>query len=380
VRRGGGELGLQRVCDLAELGGHLGGVGLVEDRPHQGGIRRGVDVVAGGLGELVVDGEGPHLGRAPLSFLPSRGALLPAERAAVGRLQVQGDIMFTSVLTSRWRRTGRAQPVDQRHGARGGVARAVCAVAAPGHVLTTASLVAAAAAAVLALAVPAGASTGAAQISPEHAGYTAAGAAMPAHWWQAEGNAKDSVGTDNGRLVGAGFGPGVLGPDQAFSFADGGQRVVFNKSGANPGRGDFTLAFDIKTTATHSQAVWEKRIACDSTGTPFWGFRMTGTIGFELFNGTAAVGPVSTTSINDGKWHQVVATRHLRTISLYIDGNLEATATSATTVNVTNDARMRAGVSSCDGIDGTHPFTGELDELMIFRTAFTQQQIQALGS
>lgn len=296
--------------------------------------------------------------------------------------------MFTSALTSRWRRTGRAQPVDQRHGARGGVARAVCAGAAGRHALTTAGLVAAAAAAALALAMPAGASTGAAQIRPEQAGHTATGAAMPAHWWQAEGNAKDSVGTDHGRLVGAGFGPGVLGPDQAFSFAGGGQRVVFNKSGGNLGRGDFTLAFDIKTTATVMPVgVWEKRIACNTNGTPFWEFSMVGppqqagaiTFGYGT---PPAANPnaTSTTRINDGKWHQVAATRHGRTVKLYIDGTLEATATSAATLNLTNTSPMRAGVSTCDGIDGTHPFTGELDELMIFRTAFTQQQIQALGS
>jgi len=40
---------------------------------------------------------------------------------------------------------------------------------------------------------------------------------------------------------------------------------------------------------------------------------------------------------------------------------------------------MRAGVSTCDGVDGTQPFKGELDELKIFRTALTQSQIQVLG-
>jgi hypothetical protein len=216
-----------------------------------------------------------------------------------------------------------------------------------------------------------------------------AAAPTPAHLWHAEGNAADSVGADNGTLVGAGFGPGVLGPDQALSFAGGGQRVVFNKFGGNRRRGDFTLAFDIKTTTTRNQAIWEKRIACNSDGTPFWDFRMgpgqiaqpprTGIIGFSLFTGQVDYFVDSTTSLNDGKWHLVVATRHGVTLSLYIDGDLEATTTSPTTVKVINDARMRAGVSKCDGIDGTHPFIGELDELMIFRTAFTQQQIQALG-
>jgi hypothetical protein len=205
--------------------------------------------------------------------------------------------------------------------------------------------------------------------------------------WHAEGNADDSVGADNGTLVGAGFGPGVLGPDQAFSFAGGGQRVVFNKSGGNRRRGDFTLAFYIKTTATHPQAVWAKRIACNSDGTPFWDFRTQrypagdadNTAQFELFNGSTPFHLDSTTIISDGKWHLVVATRHGVTLSLYIDGNLEATTTSPTTVRVINDARMLAGVSKCDGLDGTHPFIGELDELMIFRTAFTQAQIQALA-
>src|SRR5207248_1398836 len=65
-----------------------------------------------------------------------------------------------------------------------------------------------------------------------------------AHWWQAKGNAKDSVGTDNGKLVGVGFGPGVKGGnDQAFAFYGGAHQVVFNKTGGNRGDGDFTFSF-----------------------------------------------------------------------------------------------------------------------------------------
>jgi hypothetical protein len=220
-------------------------------------------------------------------------------------------------------------------------------------------------------------------IFPSGAGASAVSAPTPAHWWQAEGNANDSVGTDNGRLVGVGFGPGVIGPDQAFSFTGGAHQVVFNKTGGNRRRGDFTFVFDVKTTATVKQALWEKRIACDSNGTPFWGFRMQagGQANLEPFSARDFDnGVTSTAIINDGAWHQVAATRHGPTVSLYVDGQLEATGTSPATINVTNRAPMRAGVSKCDGLDGTHPFTGELDELMIFRSAFTQPQIQALGS
>jgi len=242
---------------------------------------------------------------------------------------------------------------------------------------TVVSLVAAAAL----LAVPSGAGASAAP----------APAPVPAHWWQAEGNANDTVGTgarpDNGTLKGTGFGPGASGTDQAFSFAGGGQQVVFSKTGGNRGTGDFTLSFDIKTTATVQQAVWEKRIACDTDGTPVWGFRMNGrgapagSVGFEYGTYPArGYSATSTTSVGDGAWHRVTVTRQAHTVMLYIDGTLETTTTSPATANVTNHARMRAGVSTCDGIDGTHPFTGELDNLMIFRSALTQPQIQALGT
>ena len=225
---------------------------------------------------------------------------------------------------------------------------------------------------------------------PSGAGASAIPAPAPAHWWQAEGNANDTPGTgarpDNGTLMGAGFGPGVSGTDQAFSFAGGGQQVVFNKHGGNRQRGDFTLSFDIKTTAaTVQQAVWEKRIACDTDGTPFWGFRtattgsLAGSITFEYGTPPPSYSATSTTSVSDGAWHQVAVTRHGRTVKLYIDGNLEATSTTPATAYLSNNASMRAGVSTCDGVDGTRPFTGELDELMIFRYALTQPQIQALG-
>ena len=160
---------------------------------------------------------------------------------------------------------------------------------------------------------------------------------------------------------------------------------MFNAGGGNRGTGYFTFAFDIKTTATVPQAVWEKRIACNTNGTPFWGFRMSGrgapagSIGFEYGTPPSNYDATSTTSVADGAWHQVAVTRHGVTVDLYIDGTLETTRTTPATVNVTNPAPMRAGVSECDGVDGTNSLNGELAELMIFRSALTQPQIQALG-
>ena len=206
----------------------------------------------------------------------------------------------------------------------------------------------------------------------------------PAHWWQAEGNANDSVGTDTGTLVGVTFGPGLYGTDQAFSFGGAADQVVFNKRGGNRGTGAFTFAFAIKTTATQEQAIWEKRAHCNSGGTSFWGFRMqpNGRVSFEAQNtvGQDYMNLGSTAAVNDGAWHRVTVTRQTTTASLYVDGQLQATTTTATTADITKDTRMRAGVSTCDGIDGTKALVGQLDELKIFRVALTQPQLQTLGS
>jgi len=207
----------------------------------------------------------------------------------------------------------------------------------------------------------------------------------PTHWWQAEGNANDSVGMDNGTLVGVTFGPGVSGADQAFSFSGAADQVVFDTVGGNPGTDAFTFAFAIKTTAaTQQQAIWEERAQCNSDGTSFWGFRLqpNGGVIFEAQNtvGQDVTDLGSTAVVNDGAWHWVAVTRQTTTASLYVDGQLQATTTTATTADISKITPMRAGVSTCDGVDGTGALVGQLDELMIFRDALTQSQIQALGS
>ena len=207
----------------------------------------------------------------------------------------------------------------------------------------------------------------------------------PTDWWQAEGNANDSVGTDNGTLVGVTFGPGVNETDQAFSFGGAADQVVFNTDGGNPGTGAFTFAFAIKTTAaTQERAIWEERAQCDSDGTSFWGFRMqpNGRVNFEAQNtaGEDYMNLGSTAPVNDGAWHWVAVTRQTTTASLYVDGQLQATSTTATTADISKTTPMRAGVSTCDGVDGTNALVGQLDELMIFGVALTQSQIQTIGS
>jgi hypothetical protein len=201
------------------------------------------------------------------------------------------------------------------------------------------------------------------------------------HWWQADGDAADAVGADDGTLMfGATFGPGVNGDDQAFAFGGIGEEIRFDNRGGNFGEGDFTLAFFIQTTSVRPEAVWEKRLECDAGS--FWGFRISnGLMGWEMMSDRFAHEYNSFTGqtpLNDGGWHNVALVRQGPAASMYIDGVLDASQTIDGVTTLHNIVPLRAGMSACVNVDGTRPFTGQLDEQMIFRQALSQEQIQAV--
>lgn len=201
-------------------------------------------------------------------------------------------------------------------------------------------------------------------------------APRPTHWWPANGTARDRVGADDGQLLnGVTFMSGFRG--KAFHFNGQGSEVLFDEVGGNFDRNPFTLAFFIKTTSPLSQAIWEKRPVCNAAS--FWGFRMTGNLwGAELDGdefGTDNTGVPGAPIIADGNWHHVALVRDGTNNTIYVDGANPSTAISPHPVQLSNTAPMRAGMSACTGIDGTNPYDGDLDELMIFDQALSQPQI-----
>ncbi len=204
-------------------------------------------------------------------------------------------------------------------------------------------------------------------------------APKPTHWWPADGTARDRIGTDDGQLLnGVTYTRGVSG--QAFHFNGQGSEVQFDEVGGNFDRNPFTLAFFIKTTSPLSQAIWEKRPVCDAAS--FWGFRMTGNLwGAELDGdefGTDNTGVPGAPIIADGNWHHVALVRDGTNNTIYVDGAHPGTAISPEPVQLSNTAPMRAGMSACTDVDGTNPYSGDLDELMIFDRALTPTQINVL--
>ncbi|HEY4416726.1 MAG TPA: glycoside hydrolase family 76 protein [Verrucomicrobiae bacterium] len=141
---------------------------------------------------------------------------------------------------------------------------------------------------------------------------------------------------------------------------------------------DFSLVFWVKTTQTAGTGQWyngaglvdgDVSLTKNDFGTALIG----GKFGFGVGNPDTTI--VSTSAINDGTWHQCVATRQLASgaISVYVDGNLQMTGTgNRNTLNAS--ARLLFGaIASGNGF-----FNGALDDIKIFNRALSSSEVAAL--
>jgi hypothetical protein len=87
-----------------------------------------------------------------------------------------------------------------------------------------------------------------------------------------------------------------------------------------------------------------------------------------------AAGLNSTKLMNDNKWHQIAFVKSGTQLQLYIDGVLDGTTTDMATGNTANTASLTIGRRN--GSTGSGFFTGGIDEVRIWNTALTQNQIR----
>ena len=205
------------------------------------------------------------------------------------------------------------------------------------------------------------------------------------NWWPAEGNAIDSVGTNNGTLSGAvSYTTGEVG--QTFVFTNG--AVTFDANTANFGTNNFTVEFWLKTTAPVSESyqigVMDKRPTCDYYNA-MWTIRLGGSgtggaLRAEITSDgvTDSIHLVGTKLVNDGAWHHIALTRNGPTLTLYVDGALDNQQTVSTVANISNGTPFVVGQSTCQCCDGTHPFSGSIDELSIYNRALTLAEVQSI--
>jgi hypothetical protein len=190
-----------------------------------------------------------------------------------------------------------------------------------------------------------------------------------------ESNASDGTGDGfNGTLI------------NNPTFVAGHSGLAVNLNGTNQAvqiprsiQDSFTIAFWVRTTST------------GGTGTQWWQGRglvdgevanVVNDFGVSLLGSHAAFGVgnpditiQSTSNINDGAFHHVVATRNAATgaMVLYIDGAQQASATGPTgTRNA--PASLRVGSLQTN----LNFFAGQIDEVRLYNVALTAAQVAAI--
>lgn len=105
--------------------------------------------------------------------------------------------------------------------------------------------------------------------------------------------------------------------------------------------------------------------------------RNSGRLNVGIYNGTAVTVASSSLSYNDGAWHHVVATATPSTLLLYVDGSLAGTNSSPGTAHAFSGYWRWGGdnVGSWPNTPTADFFTGDLDEIAVYPTALTAQQV-----
>ncbi len=193
-----------------------------------------------------------------------------------------------------------------------------------------------------------------------------------------DGDSRDATLFDNhGDGVGVTYAPGKIG-SQAVQLNG---TTGFVKLPA-PVTSDFSIAYWVKTTQTGGIGQWwagKSMIDADIPGVANdWGIALVGDkAGFGVGNAGSGDTILSTTAINNGAWHHVVATRINSTgaMKLYVDGALQASGVGSNALRSAPNG-IRVG-STLYG--GTY-FAGAIDDLKIFNYALASSQVAALGS
>jgi PKD repeat protein len=205
------------------------------------------------------------------------------------------------------------------------------------------------------------------------------------HWrlGDSSGNAADAVGTSP-MTVGSGVTRGAEGAvagDTAYSF-NGSSTATLATQTARAVPDTFTQEAWFQTTSTTggrivgfanrasgNSTTFDRQVHLDVNGRVVFGVKVPGV------NGSGANRTVtSTASYNDGRWHHVAATMSSAGMALYVDGALVGSRTD-TTSGLSYTGFLRVG--SDKAMAGANAFTGRVDEVALYPTALSAQQVAA---
>ena len=188
-------------------------------------------------------------------------------------------------------------------------------------------------------------------------------------WWEGDGNALDSAGTNNGTLAGdTGYAPGMVG--QGFALDGSGDAVEVG----NP------TSLQLQNFTIEA---WIMRASTTGVGSDgdaaFFGYGADGYVfginssGAIYLSAVGVDSVTASTSITDTNFHHVAVTKSGTTVVFYIDGVAYAAPAYTTTFSFTTPAAIGA---RGDNLKGS--FLGRIDELSIYSRALPDSEIQSI--
>jgi alpha-galactosidase len=196
--------------------------------------------------------------------------------------------------------------------------------------------------------------------------------------YEFENNVNDTTGTYNGTAYnGPTYVAGIVG-----SYAihlDGTDDYV---QITRPVADNFTIALWVKTTQTAGTGQWWAGAGLidgdTSSSSRDFGTSLVGSK-FAFGVGGTDTTITSITSINDSQWHHVTAvrTKSSGSFSIYVDGVLENTATTAVNVSLNRPTYLRIGGIQT-GATGSF-FNGDLDDVRLYDYVLSQSEISTLA-
>jgi hypothetical protein len=201
------------------------------------------------------------------------------------------------------------------------------------------------------------------------------------HVWKADGNYNDATGSAHGTPVNGVTATGAAKTGtNSFSF-DGTGYIHIGTNGSIRGEEYFSVSAWVKTTSAKPMVIINQRAAdVNGFGDGFDGEyylkiggghydaapnSQAGKAYFFIFDFAAnpyEVGVYSNTLVNDGNWHHIKGEREGTIIRLYVDGILEATASTKYVVRFDSSIPVYIGA---DVRDNASFFEGLIDDIQI---------------
>jgi len=211
-------------------------------------------------------------------------------------------------------------------------------------------------------------------------------AAPIAHWTFDEGSgtqALDSIGGFNGTLSATGsswVSGGAAGGALSLSKAAGG--LVTMGDVLRLGTGPYSFVFWVKTSTTDTGiAVLTKHWATIPAGY-FIGINSNGPYATDtkawFYNYYIGDEPISTTTVNDDQWHQIIGVRGGGEVKIYVDGlPVESSHPDRGLTNPPQGTPFLIG-GYFDGSNPVITYTGLIDDIQVYDHALTENEIDFL--